>query len=148
MCLPLFTKKKRSSLMSGCDLEKHWECMKSYGVHIVLKTITALSETCGNPLCQAKMAWLKRSLNCGHIPLWYDSSEVSKVHRRLFQSQPINYSNTYCTWSSEDERGFSLNLCCQKRARITVNLLQLLLLLRFQFTLNNMENSCHTVSYK
>lgn len=40
---------------------KHWECMKSYGVQIVLKTITALSEPCGVAQCHAIMAWLKRS---------------------------------------------------------------------------------------
>lgn len=113
---------------------KHWECMKSYGVQIVLKTITALSEPCGAAQCHAIMAWLKRSLNCGHNPLRYDSSEVSKVQHCLFHSAPINYSNTYIMqWEWSDTGAFSSDLCCHEWACITVTLLQLLLLLWFQF---------------
>lgn len=41
--------------------------------------------------------------------------------------------------------GGSLNLSCQKQAHITANLLQLLLLLWFHFTINSKESSCHIV---
>lgn len=78
---------------------KHWECMKSYDVQIVLKTITALSEPCGAAQCHAAVAWLKRTSNCGHTQFWYDSREVLKVQHCLS-------SNAYIMkWERSDREG-------------------------------------------
>ena len=99
---------------------KHWQCMKSYDVQIVLKTITALSEPCGAAQCHAAVAWLKRPSNCGHTQCWYDSRGVLKVQHCL--------SSNACVikWERSDGEGGSLfrfTVCCQERATITATLL-------------------------